>query len=216
MELNGVPNDIISNLNPISIILFIPIMDMVVYPGLRKMHINFTPIKRITVGFFLASMAMVSSTVIQYYIYNMHPNGNHPNEAEAGVYAPINVWVQSVPYGLVGFSEILASITSLEYAYTKAPANMKSMVQAICLLMNAFSSALAQALVGLAEDPLLVWNYMTVAILAALGGIGFWLNNRKLDAEEDQLNMLKVGEFSGKHEIDTESGSEHGVVTESK
>lgn len=42
--------------------------------------------------------------------------------------APINVWAQTGAYVLVGLAEIFSSITGLEYAYTKAPANMKSLV----------------------------------------------------------------------------------------
>lgn len=125
MELHGVPNDIINNLNPITLIIFIPIMDQIVYPAIRKMGFNFTPIKRIYLGYILASMAMVSATVIQYYIYKMSPCGNHPSGCDKP--APINVWVQSVPYVLIGFSEIFASITGYEYAFTKAPKNMKSL-----------------------------------------------------------------------------------------
>lgn len=47
MQLNGVPNDLINNLNPITLVIFIPIVDNFVYPALRKAHIHFTPIKRI-------------------------------------------------------------------------------------------------------------------------------------------------------------------------
>jgi POT family proton-dependent oligopeptide transporter len=197
MKLGGVPNDIVSNLNPISIIIFIPIMDHIIYPGLRKMGFKYTPIKRIATGFFLASMAMVSATVVQSYIYKMHPCGKNANSCEEeGAFADISVWVQIVPYGLIGFSEIMASVTSLEYAFTKAPVNMRSFVTAVSLFMNAFSSALAQALVVLAEDPLLVWNYGVVAVLAAAGGVFFWLNNYKLDREEDAMNNLAKGQFT--------------------
>lgn len=89
----------------------------------------------------------------------------------------------------------MASVTSLEYAFTKAPTNMRSTVQAVALFMNAVSSALAQALVGLAEDPLLVWNYAVVAVLAAVGGVLFYVGNRHVDIEEDRLNRLPEGEM---------------------
>jgi POT family proton-dependent oligopeptide transporter len=88
----------------------------------------------------------------------------------------------------------MASITSLEYAHSKAPANMRSMVQSVALFMNAISSAIGFALVTLAKDPLLVWNYATVAILAVFGGTMFWLQMRGLDKQEDELNMLPKGE----------------------
>ena len=47
MQLGGVPNDLINNLNPITLVIFIPIVDFFIYPVLRKKHIRFTPIKRI-------------------------------------------------------------------------------------------------------------------------------------------------------------------------
>lgn len=77
MELNGVPNDIIQNLNPISIVIFVPLMDFVVYPALRKAKINFTPIKRIALGFALASVAMIASCVIQVYV-SLYPRFSGP------------------------------------------------------------------------------------------------------------------------------------------
>merc|ERR1711939_558222 len=106
MELNGVPNDIIQNLNPISIVIFIPLMDFFIYPALRK-----APIKRIALGFGLASLAMVAACVTQVYIYRLSPCGTHASDPDCPGPAPINVWVQTVPYVLIGFSEIMASIT---------------------------------------------------------------------------------------------------------
>ncbi|EXJ64447.1 POT family proton-dependent oligopeptide transporter [Cladophialophora yegresii CBS 114405] len=215
MELNGVPNDIIQNLNPISIIIFIPLMDFVIYPALRKARINFTPIKRIAFGFALASLAMVAACVIQVYIYRMSPCGHRASDPDCSGPAPINVWVQTVPYVLIGFSEIMASITSLEYAFTKAPYNMRSFVMSINLLMNAFSSAIAQGLVALSADPLLVWNYGLVAVLAGVGGVCFWFNFKKLDSEEDKLNMLQASSYTGKRKsVASRGGSVAGSGTQ--
>jgi POT family proton-dependent oligopeptide transporter len=52
-------------------------------------------------------------------------------------------------YILIAFSEIAASITGLEYAYTKAPKNMKSLVMGIFLFTSALASALNEAFVGM-------------------------------------------------------------------
>jgi POT family proton-dependent oligopeptide transporter len=200
MNLGSTPNDIVAKLNPIFIVIVIPIMDFIVYPALRKAGVNLSPIKKITAGFALSSMAMISACVTQYYIYKMSPCGNRINELSAegrDCSADISVWVQVFPYGLVGMSEVLASITKLEYAYTKAPNNMKSTVQAIALSTSAVSSALGQALVSLSDDPLLVWNYGSVAVVAAVGGVGFYMTFRKADAEEDALNNLKTSAYVG-------------------
>ncbi|KAI9742138.1 MAG: hypothetical protein M1834_000528 [Cirrosporium novae-zelandiae] len=209
MELHGAPNDLIQNLDPLAIIILIPILDIWVYPAMRKAGIRFTPLKKIACGFFVAACGMVSAAVIQYYIYHTGACGHYMNSCDT--VAPINVWVQTVPYVLVAMSEILASVTSLEYAFTKAPKNMRSTVQAVALFMNAISSAIAQAFVSLSDDPLLIWNYSVIAILAFIGGCGFWLNNYKLDREEDKLNMLPAASYSGKTRDETrveEEGAE--------
>lgn len=74
---------------------------------------------------------------------------------------------------------------------------MKSTVQALALFTSAVSSALGQALVALSEDPLLVWNYGSVAVVAMIGGIGFYLTFRKADREEDALNNQKESNYLG-------------------
>jgi hypothetical protein len=50
-------------------------------------------------------------------------------------------------YVLIAASEIFASITGLEYAFTKAPKNMRSLVMSVFLFMSAISSALGEAFV---------------------------------------------------------------------
>ena len=92
---------------------------------------------------------------------------------------------------------------------------MRSLVMSINLLMNAFSSALAQAFNPLSLDPWLVWNYGIVAILAGIGGVGFWFNFHHLDAEEDRLNMLQTSAYRGKKgKDDSMSGSATHEPTE--
>jgi POT family proton-dependent oligopeptide transporter len=219
MNLGNTPNDIVAKLNPIFIIIVIPIMDFIVYPGLRKMGVNFTPIKKITAGFALSSFAMVSACVIQWYIYKMSPCGDHINKlskTRKDCHADISVWVQVFPYGLIGMSEVLASITKLEYAYTKAPNNMKSTIQAIALSTSAVSAALGQAFVSLSEDPLLVWNYGSVAVVAMIGGIGFYLTFRKTDREEDAMNNMKESTYIGNKKQDDVEHVEPTIVRDEK
>ncbi|PWN24230.1 PTR2-domain-containing protein [Microstroma glucosiphilum] len=201
MTLNGIPNDLLSNLNPLSIIIFIPILDLFVYPLLRKAGIKFTPLKKITLGFFTASLSMVSAAVCQHYIYKTSTCGEYATECDDP--APLNVWIQTPTYVLIGFSEIFASITGLEYAFTKAPSNMKSMVMALYLFTSAIASAIGFAFVSVSADPLLVANYGIFAGLAFVFGILFWICFRKLDAEEDELNALDKTAFkSTKEPID--------------
>jgi POT family proton-dependent oligopeptide transporter len=202
MTTNGLPNDVLSNLDPLALIIFIPICDLLIYPALARAGIQFTSLKKIAWGFGTAAASMIWAAVVQYYIYKTNPCGHYAATCEDAnqnpLVSPLNVWIQSGSYVLIAFSEIFASITGLEYAFTKAPANMRSLVMSVFLFMNAVAAAVGEAFVSLSLDPLLVWNYATSAILAGVGGILFWIVVRKLDKEEDKLNNLATGHFETK------------------
>lgn len=127
---------------------------------------------------------------IQIYIYKYSDAGT---DAYNGDPVDISVWAQTGGYVLLAISEIFASITSLEYAFSKAPKNMRSLVAAFSLFMTAIASAIGEAFNPLTADPLLVANYAVSGGLAAGGGILFWLQFRQQDKDEDKLNMLPTG-----------------------
>ncbi|KAL9940304.1 hypothetical protein V8E36_001009 [Tilletia maclaganii] len=199
MTLNGVPNEIISNLDPLFIIIAVPIFDLVVYPGFRRVGFLYTPLKRITTGFIVAALAMVWAAVLQHYIYSTNPCGKYVSECKDAdgnpVVSSLNVWIQSGAYILVSLSEIFAVITGYEYAFTKAPKNMRSLVTSLFLFQNAISSAIGQAFVALSQDPNLVINYGVFAGLSFVSGVLFWIAFRHLDTQEDALNQLDAGEL---------------------
>jgi len=209
MTLHGTPNDLIQNLNPIAIIILIPVFDYGIYPALRRAGINFTPIKRIYAGFIVAGLAMVYAAVLQHYIYITSPC--HDGEPSACTTpdklpnpSPINVWVVSGPYILVGISEIFASITSIEYAFTKAPERMRGVVMAFSQCQNAISSALNFALVAVNVEPKFQWLFASFAITTWIAGTIFFFVFRALDRKEVQLNAIGRGErkgFAGEHEL---------------
>lgn len=197
MRHKGVPPEIVSNLDPLALIVLIPICDLVIYPALRQSGIRFTPIKKITLGFWAGAAAMVYAAVLQDHIYKNNVCGRYPSEGMPdGSDCPpagISIWAQTGIYILIAISEILASVTSLEYAFTKAPKNMRSMVQAFALLMTALANVIGEALLSLSTDPLLVWNYASMAVIAFVAGCLFWRSHRHLDEEEDSLNQLPAG-----------------------
>ena len=203
MVTNGLPNDVLSNLDPFALIIFIPICDLFVYPALRRAGINFTPLKKITLGFFTGAASMIWAAVVQHYIYKRNPCGYEVGtcaDADGNpLTSDLNVWIQTGAYVLIAFSEIFASITGLEYAFTKAPKNMRSLVMSVFLFMSAISAAIGEAFVSLSEDPLLVWNYGVMGVLAFVAGCLFWLQYRHLDAQEEELNNLAEGHLGEKH-----------------
>jgi len=193
MTLHGMPNDILNNLNPLCLILVIPLLDKLIYPLPYLRH--FTPIKRITFGFLTAACAMFAAMATQIAIYHLSPCGY--TASTCATPAPISVWWQAIPYILIGISEVFASVTGLEYAFTKAPEDMRSLVTGVYLLQTAVAALLGQLLVPLSADPWLSWNYAVAGFLALGGGVGFWVGNRGVDGREDEMNMLggrEIGE----------------------
>ncbi|RDB19891.1 Peptide transporter PTR2 [Hypsizygus marmoreus] len=205
MTLDGTPNDLIQNLNPISIIIMIPIFDRLIYPFLRSRNINFSPIKRIYAGFLVAGLAMVYASVLESYQNKLTPcrGGEFDKQPAAcevdGEHAatPLNVWIVSGPYIMVGMAEIFASITSLEYAFTKAPKRMKSVVMAFSQFQTALSSALNFALVAVNVEQKFVWLFGSFAVTSWIVGTIFFLTFRNLDRREAELNSIGQGDRHG-------------------
>ncbi|CAG5933400.1 solute carrier family 15 member 1b [Menidia menidia] len=75
--------DQMQTVNPILILALVPIMDSVVYPLISKCKLNFTPLKRMTVGMLFAALAFVSAALVQIQIDKTLPN--FPSETEGQV-----------------------------------------------------------------------------------------------------------------------------------
>lgn len=193
MQLYGLPNDMLQAINALSIIIFIPICERFIYPFIRK----FTPFRAITKifwGFMFAASAMVYAAVLQYFIYQAGPCYDQPKACAPEfrtVPNNVHVAIQVPAYVLIGLSEILASITGLEYAYTKAPVSMKSFIMSLFLLTNAVGSAIGIALASTSEDPKLVWTYTGLAVSCFLAGCIFYACFRHYNYREEEWNSLE-------------------------
>ena len=117
----------VSAVNPIMVMILIPIMTFGVFPFIEKRGIKLTPLRKMSFGMMLAGTAFVAVALIQAKI-----------ESE-GV-GKISVGWQLIPYWLMTMSEVLVSITGLEFAYTQAPKRMKSIVMSFWLLCVSFGN----------------------------------------------------------------------------
>lgn len=116
-------------INPILILIFIPIFSYIIYPAINKIF-PLTPLRKIAIGFFMA----VPSFIIPAWVEMEIARGAHPNI----------IW-QFIAYCLITAAEVLVSITCLEFSYTQAPKKMKSLVMGFFLasvtLGNLFTAA---------------------------------------------------------------------------
>lgn len=187
MQLHGLPNDFFQCIDSIALIFFIPIFEKFIYPMIRK-YTPFRPITKIFWGFVFCSFAMTWSCVLQYFIYKTGPNYKAP--LAAGTPNNVHVGWQVPAYVLIAISEILASITGLEYAYSKAPASMKSFIMSIFLLTNAFGSAIGCALSPVAKDPDYTWLFCGLAVASFIAGCLFFYIFRSYNDTEEAMNAI--------------------------
>lgn len=157
---------------------------------MRRFNIKFGAITRITFGFFTVAIGIAWSAIVQHLIYNTGPNYALKPCDSCQKYNNITVAWQIPAYFFIAISEIFASITGLEYAFTQAPQSMKSIVMSLFLFTSAVGSILNIALVPVTTDPEILWMYVGLAIQAFVFGILFFIvfrNDGKVHVKESTV-----------------------------
>jgi proton-dependent oligopeptide transporter, POT family len=147
----------IPSLNPVMVMMLIPFWAYVIDPALRKIGIIMTPLRKMSVGMALASTSFVAVAMLQAKI-----DANHG--------APVHVLWQLIPYFLITLSEVLVSVTGLEFAYSQSPKRMKSTVMGFWLLTVAFGNALVAVLARFSDLKLedFFWLFAGLMAIAAI------------------------------------------------
>jgi POT family proton-dependent oligopeptide transporter len=178
METHGIPNDIMPNIDPITVLILLPILDRVVFPFLRRLGVPVRHVDRITMGFLICGVSMLYASFVQRTIYAAPPCYDHPratNCMDGRVPNQVSVFFQAPAYVLVAASEILASVSGVEYAYTQAPKSMKSLIMAVYLSTVSAGALIAMTVSPLMVDPKLPWMYFTLGMENFLASAILWL-----------------------------------------
>ncbi|CAF2924617.1 unnamed protein product [Rotaria sp. Silwood2] len=193
MDVGPLPNDVFQNIVAIVVLILIPIFDKLIYPILRRLKINISPIRRITFSFVFASIGMAWAAFVQHMIYSTGPNYTYTRKLclTCQKFNNISVAWQIPSYIVMAIAEILGSITGLEYAFTHAPASMKSIVVSLFLFTTAIGSALSFALLPLTIDPKLIWMYASLLIMAFVISVAFLRLFRKEQKKDEKLPLDK-------------------------
>ncbi|KAJ7481993.1 putative MFS peptide transporter [Mycena latifolia] len=183
METHGLPNDVIAFLNPVSVVVFLPLVQQLLYPFLRKAKIHFSPIGRMALGFLFEAFAQAYASIVQHLVYSAGPCFNAPLKCAASLNGTVpnrvNVWVQTPFYVLEGLGETFSSPSTYEYAYSEAPPSMKSLLQAVLVSMGALAVVLGLAISELYKDPLLVISYAVLSSMMFTATVVFYIAFRK-------------------------------------
>jgi POT family proton-dependent oligopeptide transporter len=106
-------------LNPALVMILIPFNNLVLYPMLRRLGFEPTPLRRMGFGIGVTGLAWVAAGAIQLSI----------DGGDA-----VSVTWQVLPYALLTFGEVLVSATGIEFAYSQAPKSMKGVIMALWYL----------------------------------------------------------------------------------
>jgi POT family proton-dependent oligopeptide transporter len=104
----------VHSVNPILILLYIPLFTYVVYPLLNRVF-PLTPLRKMGIGFVLTAV----SFLIPAWVETRIAAGEQPS-----------LYWQILAYMIITAAEVMVSITCLEFSYTQAPKHMKALVMA--------------------------------------------------------------------------------------
>ena len=106
-------------INPLLTVILIPVFEVTVYPCCAKFGLLINPLHRMVLGaLFMALAFFVASGVFVYVETN----------------SQLHVLWLIPQYVLLTVSEVLFSVTGVQFSYSEAPESMKSVIQAIWLL----------------------------------------------------------------------------------
>jgi POT family proton-dependent oligopeptide transporter len=124
--------------NGLFILAMVPIFTFGIYPLMGKFF-KVTPLRKIGIGLFtIASSFLIVARI----------------EARIQAGEIVSVWWQILAYVVLTASEVLVSITALEFSYKQAPLRMKSFVMAMFLLTTALGNFFAAGVNHLMVRPL--------------------------------------------------------------
>lgn len=107
--------DQLQSVNPILVMIMIPLFSLVIYPLVGRL-VTLTPLRKIWAGLALASISFVIPALVESWI----EAGERPT-----------VWWQVLAYVLLTGAEVMISITALEFSYTQSPPRLKSFVMGL-------------------------------------------------------------------------------------
>ena len=154
-------------INPLLVMLLIPFNNLLLYPALRRIGLQPTPLRRMGFGIAISGLSWIVAAVLQLYMDAGHP---------------MSLAWQILPYILLTLGEVLVSATALEFAYSQAPPAMKGVIMAMWYLTSTFGNLWVMltnaavrneavtthiAATGLSENAFLMFFFAGFAFVAA-------------------------------------------------
>jgi POT family proton-dependent oligopeptide transporter len=173
-------------MNPVLILLFIPLFTYVLYPAISLVF-PLTPLRKIGIGMLLCAASFVVIARIEDWIA-LADAGQGPR--------PWVMW-QVPAYMLMTAAEAMISITCLEFSYTQAPRRTKSMVMSVYLLSVALGNQFTALVNTIFGDDLTgsnyYWAFITMMLITFVIYVPYSLTYRgKTYIQEETPNPMET------------------------
>ena len=152
------------NINSLFVMALIPVLSFFIYPALnRTRFFKTTPLRRMTLGMLLTAASFVICALLQ----------NSVDASLAAGTPTISVWWMALPYFVLTLGEVLFSATGLEFAFSQAPASMRSTITSLWNLTTTAGNFLVVLVVALARDFTAAERFYFFAALMAAVAVVF-------------------------------------------
>jgi proton-dependent oligopeptide transporter, POT family len=123
MRLYGLQAEQLVVLNPVEIMIFIPLFERVLYPFFEGCGWNISHLSRMRWGMLLTAVSFSISGFVEAWIQAREEN-------------TVSVFWQLPQITILTISEILVCVTGLEFAYAVSPERLKAFIMGIYLVMT--------------------------------------------------------------------------------
>lgn len=129
--------DQVQALNPIFVLILVPLFASYVYPAINKVF-KLSALRKISIGFFICAL---SFTIVGFMEVALQSGKE------------ISILWQCLAYLVLTISEVMVYGTGLEFSYTQAPSNMKSLIMGFFLLSVSLGSLFTAGLNWFIQNP---------------------------------------------------------------
>eukprot|EP01135_Chromosphaera_perkinsii_P004988 Nk52_evm32s307 gene=Nk52_evmTU32s307 len=198
---SGLTADQLGLVDPLAIVILIPIFDRAIFPFLRKVcGLELNIITRIAIGYIFMALAGFGMVAEMLWLkanghWNDEGNTYFPDDIEKNISV---LW--TIPlFALCAIGEIFASVTLNEFTYSQAPTSLKSVVFGLGTFTNCFSSIMGLIMSPFQTPQNLSWFWIVFSGIAVIQAfiIPYQFRNYTIrDTKEDMAH-------STDHEIES-------------